>query len=259
VKEVPVRIRSLPPQWRGRTVVQLSDVHLGTIHGTRFLDRLVRKVNALDPDLILITGDLFDGLSSDCNRFVPGLNGLRGRMGTYFVTGNHEGYLGVKRPLAALARTHIRVLDGHAVQLDGLQLVGVGYPLFDRTRESAAHAFSPKGGFVARLPSILLYHTPMSLEAGYSNVQDQQLTTYFSPNLDFGLAREMGIDLQLSGHTHGGQTFPFEILTRRLFGKYYRGLHALGDFSIYISSGTGTWGPPMRICQNSEITVIRPE
>jgi predicted MPP superfamily phosphohydrolase len=257
VTPVHVGIHGLPQQWRERTIVQLSDVHLGVVHGTSFLDRLVAKVNALNPDLVLITGDLFDGLGYDCNRFVPGLNRLRSRMGVFCVTGNHEGYLGVNRALAALARTGIRVLDGRAVQIDGLQLVGIGYRLFDRPGDAARRAFTAEGGFRAGLPTILLYHTPTSLETDYATMREQQVTTYFAPRLDFGLAREMGVGLQLSGHTHGGQTFPFAWWTRRLFGGYHRGLHVLGDFSIYISPGTGTWGPPIRVGQRSEITVIR--
>ena len=254
VKEVEVEIRDLPANWHGKTIVHLTDVHLGTVHGNGFLKRVARRIDRLEPELILITGDLFDGLVVDCNDYLDGLRALRAAQGTYYVSGNHEGYHGVAEAAAALARTHIRVLDDEIVELDGLQILGASYPLYHRERKVP---FGADSGYRSDLPAILMYHTPTGLGADYEDRRSQQLSTYFFPRVDFSVAREMGIDLQLSGHTHAGQTFPFGLLSRHLFNGFHRGLHRLGDFSIYISAGTGTWGPPMRIGQNSEIALIR--
>jgi predicted MPP superfamily phosphohydrolase len=254
VKEIRVAVNDLPPNWHHKTIVHLTDVHLGAVHGKGFLRRLVRKVNGLDPDLVVITGDLFDGLTVDCTPYVPGLNELRSRNGVFFVTGNHEGYIGVSAALTALAKTNIRVLDDEVVDIDGLQLVGASYPVYGEKRK---RRFPDLEGYRKEVPSILLYHTPTGLRGSYEDPGSQQLSTYFFPEPDFSLAQEMGIDLQLSGHTHAGQTFPFGLLTRHLFRGFDRGLHRVGDFQIYVSPGAGTWGPPMRIGQNSEITVVR--
>ena len=265
VKEVRVPIRDLPGYWQGRTIVHLTDVHLGLIQGPGFLNRLVAKVNALEPDLIVITGDLFDGLVPDCGVFVPGLSRFRSRHGVYFVMGNHEGYIGVQRALNALEQTPIGVLDDRVVNIHGLQLVGVGYPVFGRKTKGQTLVRKTKtqglslAGYDRAMPTILLYHTPTGLDTAYADEHTQQMRTYFFPEPDFSVAEEMGIDLQLSGHTHAGQTFPFGLLTRLLYRGYDRGLHRFDDFALYISAGTGTWGPPIRIGQNSEIALIRLE
>jgi len=254
IHRVEVRIRNLPPQWEGRTIVQLSDVHLGLVQGPGFLDRVVRQVNALEPDLIAITGDLFDGLMPRSDIFVPGLSRLSGRHGVFFVTGNHEGYAGTEKVLGLLAGAkNIRVLDNEVVTIDGLQLAGASYPVYNRRPR---HPPITARALRRDLPAILLFHTPTGLDTAYADRRTQQMATYFLPAPDFRAAREMGIDLQLSGHTHAGQTFPFGSLTRRLFKGYDRGLHTMGDFSLYVSAGTGTWGPPMRIGCNPEITLL---
>ena len=256
VKQVEVRIRDLPANWEGKAIVQLTDVHLGMIHGNGFMRRVARRITELDPELVVITGDLFDGLVVDCADYAPGLRELRSRRGVFFVTGNHEGYHGVDRAKAALARTGIRVLDNEVVELDGLQIVGAGYPEFRSGRKGKV-PFTGDARCRKDMPAILLYHTPTDLGQNYRDRHSQQLRTYFFPEISFRVAQEMGIDLQLSGHTHAGQTFPFNLLVRRLFGGLHRGLHRFGDFSIHISAGTGTWGPPMRVGQDSEITLIR--
>lgn len=233
---IDVRIRNLPAGWRGKTLVQLSDVHLGRVLGADFLTRVVGKVNAQNPAMVLITGDLFDGADGNLERLVAPLNQLAAPQGAYLVTGNHETYLGVQRSFAALSTVPVRVLDDERIDVDGLQVIGISYP-----ERGHALAFEEKmaklKGFDPDQPSVLLYHSPTQV-AG---------------------AKAAGISLQLSGHVHQGQLFPLQFITRMIFGRYHHGLHTEGDYTLYTSSGTGLWGPTMRTGNHPEIVVIRLE
>lgn len=255
VTSLEVEISDLPEAWEGSTVVQLSDVHLGSVHGKRFLRRVVETVNGLHPEAVFITGDLFNGSCSDFHRFKEGLDGLRSRRGVFFVTGNHEGYAGLAAPLEFLKGTKLRVLDDECIEMDGLQIVGVSFPWFSR-KGASVNPFDRGGCYRREKPSILLYHTPTDVHESYGDRETQQFRSYFSPNTSFSFAAEAGVDLQLSGHTHRGQMFPFGILTRFLWNGFDRGVHRIGDLTLYVSSGTGTWGPPIRTGSRSEIVAI---
>ena len=256
VTSLEVEISELPESWEGSTVVQLSDVHLGGAHGRGFLRRVVKMVNALDAEAVFITGDLFNGSCSDFDRFKELLDALRARRGVFFVTGNHEGYAGLVAPLELLKQTKIRILDDECVEMDGLQLVGVSFPWFSRERRSV-NPFDRGGCYRPEKPSILLYHTPTDVLQSYGDRSVQQVQSYFSPETTFSSAAEAGVDLQLSGHTHRGQMFPFGILTRVLWNGFDRGLHRIGGLTLYVSSGTGTWGPPVRTGSRSEVVAVR--
>jgi predicted MPP superfamily phosphohydrolase len=234
--ECTVRIKNLPSGWQGKTIVQLSDVHLGRIFRAKFLSRVVEKVNAQNPEMVLITGDLFDGARGNLEALVAPLNRMNAPQGTYFVTGNHEAYLGVSHAVAALRTTPVTVLSDECVMVDGLQVVGIAYP-DGRDARGFSQRLAAVTEFNPHLPSILLYHTPSQIPA----------------------AKAAGISLQLSGHVHQGQIFPLQFVTRLIYGKYYHGLTSEGDFTIYTSSGTGAWGPTMRTGNHPEIVVIRLE
>ena len=255
IKRIEVEIKGLPDHWRGRTVVQLSDLHLGVIHKASFMHRVAEKVNSVGPDLILITGDLFDGMGGDLPSFIQPLNSLKAPHGIFFVTGNHEGYLGLAKPLSILDKTAIRVLHNEIVDLKGLQIIGINFPEHHR-RNHARRLLVESGSYDSDRPSILLYHTPTNIDEDNTDIGKQQARTYFFPDTSMKLAKDMGIDLQLSGHTHKGQIFPFGILTRAIYNGYDYGLHTDGDFHLYVSSGVGTWGPPVRTEGSSEIVVI---
>ena len=255
VTSLEVEVGELPESWEGSTVVQLSDVHLGGAHGTGFLRRVVKMVNALDAEAVFITGDLFNGSCSDFHRFKDLLDSLRARRGVFFVTGNHEGYAGLAAPLELLKQTKIRILDDECVEIDGLQLVGISFPWFSRERTSV-NPFDSGGCYRPEKPSILLYHTPTNVLQSYGDRNTQQVQSYFAPDTRFSFAAEAGVDLQLSGHTHRGQMFPFGILTRVLWNGFDRGLHRIGGLTLYVSSGTGTWGPPVRTGSRSEVVAI---
>ena len=231
-----VRIKNLPPGWQGKTLVQLSDVHLGQVLGADFLARAVAKANAQNPEMVLITGDLFDGADGNLEKLVVPLNRLVAPQGIYFVTGNHETYLGVERSYVALRATPVRILADECVTIDGLQVIGISYPERGQTL-SFSEKMAKLPGFDPALPSLLLYHSPTQVAA----------------------AKAAGINLQLSGHVHQGQIFPLQFITRLMYGKYYHGLHTEGDYTLYTTSGTGLWGPTMRTGNYPEIAVIHLE
>jgi len=236
IENITVRIKNLPPAWTGRKLVQITDLHLGLILGPAFLDGVVQQVNAQRPAVVLITGDLFDGEDSSLDKFIDPLNRIDAPLGTYFVTGNHETYLGVERALEVLGHTRVKALRDDMVVVDGLQIVGFSYPLSGFSKNIGA-AMGRMTEFDREKPSVLLYHTPTQIQA----------------------VKAAGINFQVSGHTHQGQLFPIQIFTRLIYGKYYHGLHEEGDFTIYTSSGTGTWGPSMRTGNHPEVTVIHLE
>jgi predicted MPP superfamily phosphohydrolase len=238
VKRVAVRLKKLPGSLNGLRLVQLTDMHIGLTIGRDFVEDVVRKVNALEPDIVAITGDLIDGSVDELGPAVAPLGEIRAKLGTYFVTGNHEYYSGADPWLAFLQSLGIKALRNEHVELtkngETIHLAGVD--------DWSAHRFGnghgsdmtrAMEGRDADKPVVLLAHQPVH----------------------FDEAREHGVDLQISGHTHGGQIFPFGLLTR-LAQPFVSGLHRRGDSQIYVSSGTGYWGPPMRIAAPAEITLI---
>ncbi len=209
-------------------VAHLSDVHIGTFYSPRFLKGVVDRTNSLDPDMVVITGDLADGAHPYTGETFRALNDLRAPV--YYVTGNHEHYAGLHEVLSALEETKVHRLVNTMVEDHGIQVIGVDYWA---ERDEVATTLDDVAPDPARF-SLVLYHVPRELEA----------------------IRERNVDLMLSGHTHGGQFFPF-ILFSRLIWKRNRGLHDLGSARLFISTGIGTWGPPIRVGTSSQIALIR--
>jgi predicted MPP superfamily phosphohydrolase len=231
VVRVTVPIADLPADLAGFRIVQLSDLHVGSTIQRSFVDRVVDRTNDLAPDLVAVTGDVADGFVPELRDHVAPLGRLRAPLGTFFVTGNHEYYWDPRGWMRELERLGIDVLSNeHRLIERGrgrLLLAGVT----DLSAASNPHAA------VAGAPDsdvrILLAHQPRSAFA----------------------AQDAGFDLQLSGHTHGGQYFPFNVLVR-LFQPFVAGLHRLEAMWLYVSRGTGYWGPPLRFGAPSEITLI---
>jgi predicted MPP superfamily phosphohydrolase len=236
VQRVTVRMKDLPPEWRGRTIAQITDVHLGFSVGRSFAERVVRIVNAERPAAVVITGDLFDGGDASLNGLAEPLNELNPPMGTFFITGNHETYLGVARAEEALRRTSVRTLNDEMATPGGLQIIGIAYPERGEPKDIAA-AVRGVRGFDPSKASVLLYHNPVRI-----------------PEI-----KATGVRLLLAGHTHRGQLFPFQFITRQVYGKYDHGLNVEDNFAVYTSPGTGTWGPRMRTNARAEVTIIRLE
>jgi uncharacterized protein len=234
VKNIEVAIKNLPAEWQGKTVVQLSDVHLGHIYQAPYLEKLVRQINALHPEAVFITGDFFDGMDGELDSLVQPLNELQAEKGVYLVTGNHETYLGVDKAFAALKNTKVKILQNEVVDILGLKIIGISYPLQSEGNKEIEILNSLRDKFFGQ-PNILLFHSPVNIEQ----------------------AKNAGVNFQLAGHTHKGQLFPFGFITHLVYKGYDYGLHQNGDFSIYTTTGAGTWGPPMRTGNVPEIVQIR--
>ncbi len=209
------------------TLVQLSDVHVGHMIGRRFVERLVGRVNALSPDAIAITGDLVDGHVGNLRPHVAPLADLRARDGVFAVTGNHEYYWNADAWLTHLRSLSIRVLLNEHVTLPQFTLAGVNDWSFG---EDVPRAVANRD---RSRPLILLAHRPRTIAAAVA----------------------AGADLQLSGHTHGGQLLPYGYLAR-LFDPHVSGLTRVDRTWLYVSHGTGFWGPPLRVGTRCEITCI---
>ena len=236
--------------------MQLSDVHLGHFYGRKYLKNLVRRVNSLNPELILITGDLFDGMAKNISHFADELNRFSAKKGVYFITGNHENYIGLSRALKALGQTHINILQNEVIDIDGLQIIGISYPGINGVGEIEGLEKLSQNSSVNK-PRILLFHTPTNISPGGGDGLDHHFSTYWVPDTTYSMARNLAVDLQLSGHTHAGQIFPFGYLTKLIYKNYDYGLRRLSNFTIYTTSGVGTWGPPMRTGNSPEIVVIK--
>ena len=238
VRRIDIPITDLPAALHGFTIAQISDLHIGpTIRG-HHLDAIVDAVNELGADMIAVTGDLVDGTVAQLALHTAPLSRLSARHGTFFVTGNHEYYSGVHAWVAELRRIGLRVLiNEHVVlQHDGAQMIVAGVTDFNGGRFDPSHESHPAGA-IAGAPdavSVLLAHQPRSAHA----------------------AQSAGYDLQLSGHTHGGQFLPWNFFVR-FQQPFTAGLHRLGKLWVYVSRGTGYWGPPKRIGAPSEITRLR--
>jgi prepilin-type N-terminal cleavage/methylation domain-containing protein len=232
VKKITVRLPNLPDAWRGRTAVLASDLHLGHVRHRGFSHRIVRKIGALKPDVVFLAGDLFDGTHVDARDVTAPWKYLRAPFGTYFVTGNHELFRGESVYLESLRLAGVRVLQNEKVNADGLQILGV--PYHHATHAGHFRSVLAQLAIDPQTASILLTHAP-----------DRP-----------AIAEEAGIGLQLSGHTHHGQFFPFSWITRRIYGQFTYGLSSLGATQFYVSSGAGTWGPPLRVGSQAEIVRI---
>jgi predicted MPP superfamily phosphohydrolase len=235
---VRVPLRRLPSPMSGFRIIQVSDLHIGATLGGDWLKRIVEEVNAADPDVVVITGDLVDGSVAQLRGEVAPLANLRARHGVFFVTGNHEYYSGVDDWLAELRRLGIRPLCNERVSIgDGdhsFDLAGVHD--WSGRRFGQAHQPDLARALEGRDPSrelVLLAHQPKQIHE----------------------AEKLGVGLQLSGHTHGGQIFPWGLVVR-LDQPYVAGLSQHGSAHIYVSRGTGFWGPPMRVAAPPEISVL---
>lgn len=232
VTQVTVALPGLPASWVGRRIAVVSDVHLGNVRGAGFVRRIVRRLNALAPDAVLLAGDMFDGAVVDTGAVVRPWKELSARHGVYFATGNHDEFSDRRPWLAALAAAGVRVLHNEKVVVDGLQIVGV----HDGEAGEAAtyREILQQAGIDRDRASILLTHQPSRLE----------------------IPEQAGISLQVSGHTHGGQFWPWTRVVARVHGRFGYGLNPFGQMLVLTSSGAGTWGPPLRVGTKSEIVLL---
>jgi uncharacterized protein len=238
VRVVQVPITGLPTDLEGFRIVQLSDLHVGPTLRRGFVERVVKTANGLAPDLIALTGDVADGFPPALRDEVAPLAALRAPHGKFFVTGNHEYYWDAVAWVRELEGLGFKALvNGHRLIRRGTGRIVVAGVTDLSGGWLPGHASDPAAA-VAGAPEsdvkVLLAHQPKSAFA----------------------ARAAGYDLQISGHTHGGQYFPFNLLVR-LFQPFVAGLHRLEAMWLYVSRGTGYWGPPLRLGAPAEITLIQ--
>lgn len=225
VKEVEVPLKHLK---KDTTIVQISDLHVGTIRSSNFLKKIVEKINQIDPTVVLITGDIIDSRSRIHAHMFSDFNTVRAPV--YFVAGNHEIYEGKETVYAQLSTTKIQALRNETVDCDDIQIIGIEFS------EDSDHLGNElkKITIDKTRPAVLMYHAPQGIED----------------------AQKAGIDLQLVGHTHFGQIFPFNFLVRIAY-KHVKGLYVLESMFLYVSPGTGTWGPYMRLGSKNEISLLK--
>jgi uncharacterized protein len=239
VKPLTIALKKLPKSLDGLRIAQITDLHIGAMIDGTWLRRVVDQVNALKPDIIAITGDLVDGSVEDLGHHIAPMANLKAPLGVYFITGNHEYYSGVEAWCAYIAGLGVRVLRNERVSIaaggESFDLAGV-----DDWRSRSFPGQGPDlrkalAGRDKNKALVLLAHQPVAVHE----------------------AAALGVDLQLSGHTHGGQLWPFTYLVY-LQQPYVDGLHRHRDTNtqIYVSPGTGFWGPPMRLGTAAEITHI---
>ncbi len=243
ISEVGVKLAGLPRALSGLTLAHLTDIHVGGWVDERFLRQLVEQTNDLKPDAVVITGDLVDGSVEHLMPMVGLLGSLRSRYGTYFVTGNHEYYSGADAWCDALDKLGITSLRNRRVSLGdpgpggaSLDLVGVD------DRSAGSRGFPGRSDLAGALsgrdptrPAVLLAHQPHSR--------------------DVTQAAAAGVGLQLSGHTHGGQMWPWSFAVRAAF-PYFAGLYTVQGMALYVSRGCGFWGPPVRVGAAPEIVKV---
>jgi predicted MPP superfamily phosphohydrolase len=238
LRQIEVRLPRWPRALDGYRVVQVSDLHIGPILDRRFAAEVVARCNALAPDLIAITGDLVDGSIRRIAAEVAPFGDLRARDGVFFVTGNHDHYSGAGAWVARVRELGIRVLENERVT------IGEGEAAFDLAGVEDHHAHLVSPGRREDLPRALAGRDPA-----------RAVVLLAHDPATFSEAARLRVDLQLSGHTHGGQVWPFGYLVR-LATRYVAGLHRRNGSQLYVSRGTGFWGPTMRLWAPAEITEI---
>ncbi|WP_245562542.1 metallophosphoesterase [Nocardia araoensis] len=232
VKRIAVPLAKLPRRADGFRIAVVSDVHLGPILGRGFAERVVRTVNDTGPDLIAVVGDLVDGSVEHLRSAVEPLAGLRARHGAFFVTGNHEYFSGAEQWVRHVQELGMHLLANARVELPGFDLAGVNDVQGERTGQGPDFG-KALGDRDRTRTAVLLAHQPVLIEDAVAH----------------------GVDLQLSGHTHGGQLWPGNYLAA-LANPTVAGLERYGDTQLYVSRGAGAWGPPVRVGAPSDITVV---
>jgi predicted MPP superfamily phosphohydrolase len=239
ITRLSVPLRRLPAGLEGLRIAVVSDIHLGPLLGRSHTERIVSMINEQRPDLVAIVGDLVDGTVEELGEAAAPLRDLVSTHGSFFVTGNHEYYSGVSPWLRELDRLGVHPLVNERTEIRSgggvLDLAGVN-DVTGGDSDDGPDYERALGGRDGTRPVVLLAHQPVQVDA----------------------AAERGVDLQLSGHTHGGQLFPFHGLVR-LEQPVLSGLHRFGDTQLFVTRGAGFWGPPVRVGAPPEIALVRLE
>ncbi len=232
LNRIQIPIAKLPRSLDGTRLAVVSDIHLGPLTGTHHVGRIVEEINSVDADIVCVVGDLVDGTVAELGRFAEPLREIRSRQGAYFVTGNHEYYSGFQPWVDEVARLGVRPLRNERLELGGLDLAGVND--LNGTQYGDPPDFAKAlGDRDPARPVVLMAHQPKAA---------------------FDAAR-YGVDLQVSGHTHGGQMAPFNLVVR-LEQPIVSGFGRVDGVPVYVTNGAGFWGPPVRVGAPPQVTVI---
>ncbi len=232
ITSIAVSLPHTPTEWVGKKAVWISDTHFGKIYTSLLAQELVNKIQNIHPEIIFVGGDVFDGAIKNPQEKIQPFSQLYAPWGTYFITGNHEEFSDPSPYIEAVQKVGMKPLMNEQVKMHGMNLIGVDYKSTTQTDQflkilTNIHTNKEE-------PSILLKHVPFDLD----------------------VAAQEGISLQISGHTHVGQTFPINLITNLVYKGFDYGLHMFKTMEVYTSSGVGTWGPPMRVGTSAEIVVI---
>lgn len=232
VRRITVPLAKLPRAAHGFRIAVVSDIHIGPILGRAHTRRIVDTINATSPDLVAVVGDLVDGSVADLGSAAEPLAALRARHGSYFVTGNHEYFSGAEQWIDHVRELGLVPLENARVEIAGFDLAGVN-DIAGETEGQGPDFGSALGDRDRGRAAVLMAHQPVVIHD----------------------AVEHGVDLQLSGHTHGGQLWPGNLLAE-LANPTVAGLERYGDTQLFVSRGAGAWGPPVRVGAPSDITVV---
>ena len=232
LKRVPVRLAKLPASMDGFRIAVVSDIHLGPLLGRSHTERIVRMINGARADIVAIVGDTVDGSVAELGEAAEPLGDLRARLGSFFVTGNHEYFSGFEPWIEEMRSLGLRVLRNERVDIEGLDLAGVN-DVNGSNYDDGPNYGAALGGRDARRPVVLLAHQPVQAHE----------------------AAKHGVDLQLSGHTHGGQMVPFSLIVG-LQQPLLAGLGTIDGTQVYVTRGAGFWGPPVRVGAPPDISIV---
>jgi predicted MPP superfamily phosphohydrolase len=246
VVEVEIPCPELPPELDGFRIVQISDLHVSSLIRTRYVQRVTRLTNALKPDLVALTGDIIDGPINQLGAYAAPLAELEPKGRVFFITGNHEYYAGAPAWLQRFRQMGMTVLENAHVPVEhnGVELMIAG------VNDPAVRMLDPQGGADPTRAAVQA--------AGGRPVKQPAFKILLAHNPKVASAvSQAGFDLQLSGHTHAGQFFPWTYVVRLVHAPHHAGLSREGKMRVYVSAGTGTWGPPVRLGTVAELTLIK--
>jgi predicted MPP superfamily phosphohydrolase len=232
VTHYTVELPNLPAEWENKNIAMVADTHLGNVRGLSFSKKISSLIAAQKPEMVLIAGDFFDGPPAKFEELAAPFGQMNIPKGVFFANGNHEEYSTTAKYDDAIAKAGVTVLSDQSVDVSGIQIIGVNYST--TTNENNNTSVLNKIGVDSSKPSILIKHVPNTLSA----------------------TEKVGIDLQVSGHTHGGQVWPGLWLTNKIYKGFAYGNHKLGNMNVITTSGAGTWGPPQRVGATPEIVII---
>ena len=229
---VNIKIPNLPQTWMGKKAVLVGDTHFGSYWNLGFAEKMVKIINEQNPDIVFFPGDFYDGPPADYEALAKPFTNIKAKHGIYLCAGNHEEFGDPSPFFVALRKAGIKVLDNELATVDGVQIIGIGFHMGQKP-ERQTELFK-KIGVNINMPSILLKHEPSHIET----------------------AEQFNISLQVSGHTHKGQMWPLNNITKKIYGKFHTGLNKLNTTQVYTTVGAGAWGPPQRVGNHPEIVVM---